>query len=122
LTWLAAFAVVRGRAVTDNLVDLLVETIHRINARAERRVEHELLEDLKRVSGKQSLLFQVADAALAHPDGIVRDVVFPIVSESTLRALVKEWRATGPSYRTTLRASIRNSYKFHYRKMVPQLL
>jgi len=81
LTWLAAFAVVRGRAVTDNLVDLLVETIHRINARAERRVEHELLEDLKRVSGKQSLLFQVADVALAHPDGIVRDVVFPIVSE-----------------------------------------
>ncbi len=112
----------RGRAVTDNLVDLLVETIHRINARAERRVEHELLEDLKRVSGKQSLLFQVADAALAHPDGIVRDVVFPIVSESTLRALVKEWRATGPGYRTTLRASIRNSYKFHYRKMVPQML
>ncbi len=122
LTWLASFAVVRCHAVTDNLVDLLVETIHRINARAERRVEHALLEDLKRVSGKQSLLFQVADAALAHPDGIVRDVVFPIVSESTLRALVKEWRATGPSYRTTLRASIRNSYKFHYRKMVPQLL
>jgi len=102
---------VRSRAITDNLIDLLVETIHRINARAERRVEHELLEDLKRVSGKQSLLFQVADAALTHPDGIA-DIVFPIVSESTLRALVKEWRATGPSYRTTLRASIRNSYRW----------
>ncbi len=42
LTSLAAFAVVPGRTVTDNLVDLLVEPIHRINARAERRVGHEL--------------------------------------------------------------------------------
>ena len=122
LTWLAAFAFLRGRAVTDSLVDLLVETIHHINARAERRVEHELLEDLKRITGKQNMLFQIADAALSHPDGVVKDVVYPIVSESTLRALVKEWKATGPTYRTTLRTFIRNCYKSHYRQMVPQLL
>ena len=64
LTWLAAFAYVRGRAITDGLVDLLIETIHHIGARAERKVERELLEDLKRVSGKQNLLFELADAAL----------------------------------------------------------
>ena len=122
LTRLAAFAFLRGRAITDTLVDLLVETIHHINARAERRVEHELLEDLKRVTGKQNMLFHLADAALTHPDGVVREVVYPIVSESTLRALVKEWKATGPTYRTTLRTFIRNSYKSHYRQMVPQLL
>lgn len=122
LTRLAAFAFLRGRAITDTLVDLLVETIHHINARAERRVEHELLEDLKRITGKQNMLFHLADAALAHPDGIIREVVYPIVSESTLRALVKEWKATGPTYRTTLRTFIRNSYKSHYRQMVPQLL
>ncbi len=122
LTWLAAFAFLRGRAITDTLVDLLVETIHHINARAERRVEHELLEDLKRVTGKQNMLFHLADAALTHPDGVIREVVYPIVSESTLRALVREWKATGPTYRTTLRTFIRNSYKSHYRQMVPQLL
>ena len=121
-TWMAAFAFLRGRAVTDTLVDLLVETIHHINARAERRVEHQLLEDLRRVTGKQNMLFQLADAALSHPDGIVKDVVYPVVSETTLRALVKEWKATGPTYRTTLRTFIRNSYKSHYRQMVPQLL
>ncbi|WP_223934133.1 hypothetical protein, partial [Aeromonas caviae] len=38
-----------------DLVDLLIETIHQIGARAERKVERELLEDLKRVSGKQNL-------------------------------------------------------------------
>ena len=122
LTWLAAFAYVQGRAITDSLVDLLIETIHHIGARAERKVERELLEDLKRVTGKQTLLFELADAALAHPEGIVREVVFPVVGEQTLRDLVREWKATGPTYRTTLRTVIRNSYSGHYRQVVPQLI
>ena len=122
LTWLAAFVHLRGRTLTDDLVDLLIETIHRIGARAERRVDRELLDELKRVSGKQNLLFDLAGATLEQPDGIVRDVVFPVVGEQTLRDLVKEAKATGPSYRTTLRTVIRNSYKGHYRRMVPEIL
>ena len=122
LTWLAAFAHLRGRSLTDNLVDLLIEPIHHIGARAERKVERELLEDLKRVTGKQNLLFGLANATLDQPDGIVREVVFPVASEEILQDLVKEWKATGPTYRTTLRTVIRNSYKGHYRRMVPQVL
>ena len=122
LTWLAAFVHLRGRTLTDDLVDLLIETIHRIGARAERRVDRELLDELKRVSGKQNLLFDLAGATLEQPDGIVRDVVFPVVGEQTLRDLVKEGKATGPSYRTTLRTVIRNSYKGHYRRIVPEIL
>lgn len=122
LTWLAAFAHLRGRTLIDDLVDLLIETIHHIGARAERKVDRELLDDIKRVTGKQNLLFEIADATLGKPDGIVREVVFPVVSEEKLRDLVKEWKATGPTYRTTLRTVIRNSYKGHYRRMVPQVL
>jgi hypothetical protein len=77
ITWLAAFVYLRARSLTDDLVDLLIETIHRIGARAERKVERELLNDLKRVTGKQNLLFELADATLAQPDGVVREVVFP---------------------------------------------
>jgi Domain of unknown function (DUF4158)/Tn3 transposase DDE domain len=122
LTWLAAFVHLRSRTLTDDVIDLLIETIHHIGARAEHRVDRELLDDLKRVAGKQNLLFEVAGAALAKPDGIVRDVVFPVVGEQTLRDLVKEAKATGPTYRTTLRTVIRNSYKGYYRRMVPQIL
>lgn len=123
MTLLGAFGYLRGRRLTDGLVDLLIETIHHINARAERKVERELLDDLKRVTGKHNLLFELADAALEKPDGTVRDVVFPVVQEETLHNLVKEWKATGPTptYRTTLRTVIRNSYKGHYRRMVPKL-
>ena len=122
LTWLATFVYLRARSLTDDLVDLLIETIHQIGARAERKVERELLENLKCVSGKQNLLFNLADATLAQPDGVVRDVVFPVVGEQTLRELVKEWKATGPTYRITLRTVIRNSYRGHYRRRVPTLL
>jgi TnpA family transposase len=122
ITWLAAFVHWRARTLTDDLVDLLIETIHRIGARAEHKVERELLDDLKRVTGKQNLLFELADATLAQPDGVVRDVVFPVVGEQTLRDLVKEWKATGPTYRITLRTVIRNAYRGHYRRMLPKLL
>jgi len=122
ITWLAAFIYLRARSLTDDLVDVLIETIHKIGARAERKVERELLDDLKRVSGKQNLLFELADAALAQPDGVVREVVSPVVGEQTLQDLVKEWKATGPTYRVTLRTVIRNSYRGHYRRMVPTLL
>src|ERR1700751_1032863 len=42
ITWLAAFVYPRARSLTDDLVDLLIETIHRIGARAERKVERDL--------------------------------------------------------------------------------
>ena len=120
--WLAAYAHLRGRAVTDTLVDLLIETVHHIGARAEHRVEQELLDDLKRVGGKQGLLFNLAGAAVEKPDGTIREVLFPVVGEQTFHDLVRESKATGPTYRTTLRATIRSSYRGHYRRAVLDLL
>jgi TnpA family transposase len=122
LTLLAAFCTLRSQELTDNLVDVLLQVVHRIGRKAERRVEHELLDDLKRVNGKHGLLFRLADASLAQPDGVVREVVYPVVPEPTFRELVKEWRASGPTYRRHLYRVIRNSYRLHYRRMVPRLL
>ena len=119
---LAAYVHLRGRAVTDALVELLIETVHHIGARAEHRVEKELLDDLKRVGGKQTLLYRVAGAAVENPDGTVRDVIYPAVGEQTLKDLVREAKASGPTYRTTLRATIRSSYRGHYRRAVLDLL
>jgi hypothetical protein len=65
LTLLAAFCHARGREITDALVDLLIATVHRIGAKAEKRVESELIADLKRVAGKPALLFKLACPARA---------------------------------------------------------
>ena len=103
-------------------MDLLVLVIHRISVRAERKVVKELLQDLERVDGKTTLLYKLAEATLAHPHGIVKDVVFPVVGEPTLNALVKEYRTHGPVYRHHVHTSFRRSYSHHYRRMLPLIL
>jgi hypothetical protein len=77
------------------LSELLVETVHAIGARAERRVEQHVINEIRKVSGKENLLFEIANASLTRPDGIVREVVFPVAGEQTLRDLVREWQS-GP--------------------------
>lgn len=80
-------------------MDLLVQIIHRISVRAERKVEKEILNDLRRVSNKYGILFNMAQKAVDNPEGIIRDVIFPVVSEQTLKDLIKEFKHTGPAYR-----------------------
>lgn len=64
--------------------------MHHIGARAEHKVEQELLDDLKRVGGKHGLLFNLTGAAVEKPDGTIREVLFPVVGEQTLHDLVRE--------------------------------
>ena len=80
------------------------------------------MDDFKRVQGKTGMLYRVAEATLAQPTGVVQDVVFPVVSEATLRNLVKEWKATGPLYRSHVQTVMQRSYRSHYRRMLPRLL
>ena len=124
VTLLAALVHHREREITDTLVDLLIATVHRIGARAERRVTNDLINAFKRVTGKENILFSIAEAALAQPDDLVREVVFPAVSggEQTLRELVHEVRTKGPVYRRTVQTTLRASYTGHYRRGLIALL
>ncbi|OMF74484.1 hypothetical protein BK145_24175 [Paenibacillus peoriae] len=119
---LCTFFWIRSQEITDNLVDLLVQIIHRISVRAERKVEKEILNDLRRVSNKCGILFNMAQKAVDNPEGIIRDVIFPVVSEQTLKDLIKEFKHTGPAYREKIHTVIRASYGSHYRRMVPEIL
>ena len=124
LMLLAALVHQREREITDSLVELFIATVHRIGARAERRVTNELVNAFKRVSGKEDILFAIAEAALAEPDEAVREVVFPAVSggEQTLRELVHEFRTKGPVYRRTVQTTLQASYTGHYRRGLIALL
>ena len=69
------------REITDTLVDLLCSTVHRIGARAEVRVTNQLIKEFKRVTGKENLLFRLAEATVDAGDKLVRDAVYPVVSQ-----------------------------------------
>ena len=81
-----------------------------------------MLGDIRAVHGKPRLLYKLADAALGNPDGLVKDVLFSVVDEKTLEALVKEYQAKGPGYQRQMQILVRNAYRGHYRRMVPKIL
>ncbi|MFI5987745.1 DUF4158 domain-containing protein [Streptomyces sp. NPDC051555] len=124
VTLLAALLHEREREITDTLVELLISTVHRIGARAEKKVTEQLVDAFKKVSGKENILFKLAEASLGTPEGTVRQVVFPAVSggEATLRELVHEFKTRGPVYRRTVQTTLKASYTSHYRRGLIKLL
>ena len=123
-TLLAALCWTRQAEITDGLVELLTGLIHRIGARAERRVEKELIGELAGVPGKRGILRRMVTAALDKPDGTVREVVYPVVpgGETTLRDLARELMATERVVAERVRYQLRGSYSHHYRRMLAPLL
>jgi len=71
----AVFCWHRQQTILDSVTDLLIQIVHKIVTKAENRVEQELLEDFRRVRGKDRVLFQLADAAVSQPDGVIKDVL-----------------------------------------------
>lgn len=113
----------REREITDTLVELLISTVHTINARADRRVTEEMVASFKRVRNKNALLARMAEASLKRPDGAVREVVYPVVGgESTLKEVVAEYKASSPQFRRNVQVKLRASYSHHYRVGMIKLL
>ena len=98
--------------------------MHRIDARAHKKVTEELVYVFKRVDGKENLLFKIAQAALSEPTGVVEQVVYPAVrgGEQTLKELVHEYKTKGPVYRRTVQMTLKASYTNHYRSGLIDLL
>ena len=106
-TLMAAFCIQRSQEITDNLIELLIQIIQRIGTRAERRINKELVDDFKQVTGKTNLLFRIAEVAVAQPSGVIQNVIYPVVSQQTLTDLVKEYKLrnqcfTSPQRKTVL--------------------
>jgi Tn3 transposase DDE domain len=124
VTLLAAYLYCRGREITDTLVDLLIATVHRINARAETKVVGDFVAELKRVSGKENILFKMTEAALEAPEDRVEDVIYPAVpgGYKTLVTLLHEYKAKGSSYRQHKQRVFKASYTNHYRTGLIQII
>ena len=81
----------------------------------------ELIEEARTVRGKTGILFKVASAVTEQPDGVVRQVIFPVVDERTFQALAKEAIAAGTAPARRVHTAVRASYGSYYRRMMPKL-
>ncbi len=118
---LAMFCYVRGQEITDNLIDLLIQVIHKIGKRSENKVNKKIITELKKVDGKKSILLNLARVAVDNPDGIIKEVIYPVVKEETLQEIIKESELTR-NYKEQVYTFMRASYGSHYRRMLAPII
>lgn len=118
----ALFLANRQRELTDGLIDLLVEIVHKVASKSRQRVVKAFTREVERVHGKEGLLARIAEASCLRPEGTVRDVVFPAAGGAdVLTAIVREYKISG-SFERRVHTVLRTSYLRHYRRMLPVLL
>ncbi|MDD5494841.1 MAG: Tn3 family transposase, partial [Dehalococcoidia bacterium] len=118
----AMFCWRRQQQLIDALIDLLLQIIHNLGARAEKRIDKRQFAAFKKVRGKARLLFKLAEATVDQPDGIIKEVVYPVVGQKTLQELVVEFEAMGFDFEREVQETMRSSYGHHYRRMLVPVL
>ena len=88
----------RNGEIIDALVELLIALVNKIDASAERRVEGELVADLKRVRGKEAILFRAGRGGRGPSRRDRAAGAVPGGREATLRDLVREAKATKTAF------------------------
>ncbi|ATC56509.1 Tn3 family transposase [Vibrio anguillarum] len=112
----------RRQQLTDALTEMLMQLIHNLGTRAEKKVDKKQFAAFKKVRGKAKLLFRMAEATADQPDGVIKEVVYPVVAQRTLQRLVKEFNTLGSDPELEVHESIRASYGAHYRRMLLPVL
>jgi TnpA family transposase len=102
-------------------VDVFVETAHKMTKKAESRIEEGISDVLQKAPGKMVKLYKMAKASVATPKGVVEEVIYPAASEKWLHSLIQEVESNG-GYKGKVQKAIQNSYRSHYRRMLPELL
>lgn len=85
----AIFLMVREAQITDSMIDLLVDIVHKIGVRSKRKAVAGIAHDIEKVYGKERLLFDIAGVSVASPEGRVCDVIFRWPAARSL------WRSSG---------------------------
>jgi hypothetical protein len=118
----AMFCWRRQQQLIDELIDLLLQIIHNLGACAEKRIDKRQFVVFKKVRGKAKLLFKLAEATVEQPDGIVREVIYPVVGQKTLKEIVAEFKTMGLDFEREVQETMRSSYSHHYRRMLVPVL
>jgi TnpA family transposase len=120
--YLSIFCVIRQQRMSDTLTDLLLKLLQRILTRAERSVDRALQLDNKRVKGKMGTLLSLAKQSIEHPDGVIKDTIYPEISKDRLAEIVIDLGEDGQWYRNQVKAKALSLYSHNNRRIVWALI
>jgi len=118
VTLLAALLAAREMEVTDHIVHIFLDLIRHIDKKADRKIEKELIRDIRKVYGKTKILYRIAQAATKNPDGTIRQVLFSEVDEEVFHRLVIESEQTEARYEIVKAHELQRKYRQFYRRMM----
>lgn len=81
----------RQMEVTDNVIDIFLQLINRIEKKADTKLEKELTKNIRTVYKKRELLYKIAKASTQNPYGTVENVLFPAVGKEVFEQIVAEY-------------------------------
>lgn len=70
----------RKEEIIDKTIDMFNRIIRNVIHKSERRVVKKLINDVKKVYGKDTILFNIAEISLEQPDGTIRDKIFLLLA------------------------------------------
>ena len=119
---MAAFLYFRRMELTDNIIGMFLQLIHRIEKRADTKLEQELTKSIKTVYKKRELLYKIAKASTQNPRGTVEGVLFPVIGKEIFEQIVEEYEGQELRYENTQVIEKKKKYTASYRRMVKPIL
>ncbi|MEM9947524.1 MAG: DUF4158 domain-containing protein, partial [Cyanobacteria bacterium P01_D01_bin.36] len=110
---LSAFCSQRSQEIVDSTIELFILLVHRLESRSRRRASSEIVATAEENDNHDQLLYQIALAALSEPEGSVKEVIYPVASETQLESVVEHLGEGGISFKERFHAKMRRSYT-HY--------
>lgn len=116
--YLAIFCYIRQQLSSDTLADLLLEMLKRLTRKATNQIDKNIKSDAKRVSGKMGLLLLLAKKSMDHPNGVIENTIYPVVSKEVLGEIVEDLGTDKGWYQLLVKTRLVSLYKHTNRQTV----
>lgn len=120
--YLSIFCVIRQQRMSDTLTELLLKLLRRVLAKSERSVDRALQLDNKRVKGKMGTLLSLAKQSIDHPDGVIKETIYPKISKDRLSEIISDLGEDGDWYRNQVKTKALSLYSHTNRRSIWALM
>lgn len=114
---LICFSYYQVMSLTDSLIDMLIQLVHKVDIKAKKKVMKEFWNNRRETYDKDRVLNHLAEISINNPKGIIEQEIYPKVSKEVLEAVLKKSKGE-VYYRERKFGHMRSSYARHYRRMI----